>query len=177
MCPLTELVTICYRLPIVNSEIPIFLLTIIHKVRSENSQSSHKAITKLSLSYSLSYSLSSEHPSVVRTCRKFRHVDALSTHDGTYDGTHDSAHDDTPHDTPQNLLFFTYILTKTCQFCCKINKFRTFLLIYLYMSNFFRTFAVGFLVRTHMHIRTYKSTNANNHTNNGKIYQHRQCGV
>ena len=49
------------------------------------------------------------------------------------------------------LLFFGSILTKTWQNACKIQKFRTFLLIYLHISIFFRTFAAGFLVRTHMH--------------------------
>ena len=55
---------------------------------------------------------------------------------------------------------------KNHDFRCKIQKFRTFPLIYLHISIFFRTFAAGFLMRTHVHIRTYKGTNAK-HSNNG----------
>ena len=40
----------------------------------------------------------------------------------------------------------------------KIQKNLIFLHIHLYMSKFFRTFAAGFLVRTHVHIRTYEQT-------------------
>ena len=56
------------------------------------------------------------------------------------------------------LLFFGFILTKTSHFSCKINKFRTFLLIYLRISKIFRTFAAGFLVRVCVHTCTYKQT-------------------
>ena len=40
---------------------------------------------------------------------------------------------------------------KTSHFPYKIQKFRTFSLIYLHISKIFRTFAAGFLMRTHMH--------------------------
>ena len=53
--------------------------------------------------------------------------------------------------------FFGYI-PKTCQFCCKINKFRTFLLIYLHISNFFCTFAARIVVRACMYIYAYTRT-------------------
>ena len=53
-----------------------------------------------------------------------------------------------------NASIYSPFPTKTCQISCKTKIFCTFLLIYLHISIFFRTFAAGFLVRTHVHIRT-----------------------
>ena len=47
---------------------------------------------------------------------------------------------------------------KTSHFPYKIQNFRTFPLIYLHISNFFRTFAAGFFVRTYAYNRIYVHT-------------------
>lgn len=52
--------------------------------------------------------------------------------------------------------FFDYLTSKTSHFPYKIQKFRTFLSIYLYIWIFFRTFAARIAVRACMYIHTYK---------------------
>ena len=54
-------------------------------------------------------------------------------------------------------LFFDFILInpiKTCQIPCKTKIFCTFLLIYLHIPNFFRTFAAQIIVCAHAPTRT-----------------------